>query len=51
MTDRSEDMELALEALDEVITRAYIKCCLCGFVAGTVVGMLASIVLTISIRG
>ncbi len=51
VTDRSDDMELALEAFDEVITRAYIKCCLGGFVAGAVVGMLASIVLTISIRG
>ena len=51
MTGRNENMELALEAFDDIITRAYIKCCLGGFVAGVVVGMCAAIMLTISIKG
>lgn len=51
MTDRSEDMELALEAFDGIITRAYVKCSFFGFVAGVLVGLCAAAMLAISIRG
>ena len=51
VTDRSEDMELALEAFDGIITRAYVKCSFFGFVAGVLVGLCAAAMLAISIRG
>ena len=51
MTDRSGDMELALEAFDGIITRAYVKYGFLGFVAGVLIGLCAAAMLAISIRG